>query len=67
MLDTTVYVKDKQEYKNWTVTRIQASLKTKKITFTDQSFVFDMYDYLIRNVKSKEKNCFALECTNSSN
>lgn len=53
MLDTTIYVKDKHEYKNWTVTRIQASLRTKKITFTDQSFIFDMKDYLIRNVKSK--------------
>jgi len=55
MLDTTIYIKDKKDYKAWTVTRIKASLKTKKIIITDTSAVLDMHDYLIRNAKNKEK------------
>lgn len=63
MLDTTIYIKDKKEYKTWTVTRIKASLKTKKVIITDTSAVLDMHDYLIRATKSSERTCFALEAT----
>ncbi len=53
MLDTTIYIKDSKQYKVWTVTRIKASLKTKKIIITDTSAALDMHDYLIRNAKNK--------------
>ncbi len=53
MLDTTIYIKNKLKYKDWTVTRIKASLKTKKIVITDTSAVLDMHDYLIRSAKNK--------------
>jgi hypothetical protein len=55
MLDTTIYIKEKTSYKNWTVTRIKASLKTKKIIITDTSAIIDLHDYLIRNAKNKER------------
>ncbi len=60
MLDTTIYIRDKKEYKNWTVTSIKASLKNKKIVITDTSVVIDLHDYLIRSAKNKERECFAL-------
>ncbi len=53
MVDTTIYIKDKSQYKTWTVTRIKASLKSKKIIITDSSAVLDMHDYLIRSTKNK--------------
>lgn len=53
MLDTTIYIKDKKEYKVWTVTRIKAFLKTKKIIITDTSAVLNMHDYLLRSAKNK--------------
>ncbi len=55
MLDTTIYIRDKKEYKNWTVTRIKSSLKNKKVVITDTSAVIDMHDYLIRSAKTKER------------
>ena len=38
------------------MTRITASLKTRKVKITDKSIVLDMHDYLLRNVKSKDKD-----------
>ena len=64
MLDTTIYIKEKSLYKAWTVTRIKANIKTRKITITDKSAVLDMHNYLVRSCKNKEKECFALEATN---
>lgn len=53
MFDTTIYIKDKTQYKAWTVTRIKASLKSKKVIITDSSAILDMHDYLVRTCKNK--------------
>ncbi len=39
--------------KVWTVTRIKASLRSKKIVITDKSIALDMHDFLIRGAKKK--------------
>ena len=46
------------------MTRIKASLNTKKVIITDTSTVLDLHNYLLRNAKNKERECFALESAN---